>query len=291
MILFVSGRTDIVAFYTPWLINRLKDGYIDVRNPFNKHLVSRIYLKDVDAYLFCTKNPLPILNELEQFSKPILFHVTLTPYLEEIEPNVPKKTEILKGIKKLSKQLGKSHVVVRYDPIFISKRYSIEYHKLAFEKLCKELNGIVERIIISFLDEYKNVIKNKDILGYRHITNEEMKEIGLFFAKAAKENNLSVSTCYEENDLTEYGFIKEACLSREAAFKLTGKRFKKWNARKCQCAEMVDIGHYNTCHHRCKYCYANFDETAIEKNRKLHDVNSSLLIGQLEKEDVIKVRK
>ncbi len=291
MILFVSGRTDIVAFYTPWFLNRLKEGYIDVRNPFNRHLVSRIYIKDVDAYLFCTKNPLPIIDKLSLITKPILFHVTLTPYLEEIEPNVPKKMEILKGIKTLSKQLGKSHVIVRYDPVFISKRYTVDYHKKAFAKLCKELNGVVERIIISFLDEYKNVLKNKDVLGYYAITKEDLKEIGTFFAKVAKENGIVVSTCYEEDDLTEYGFIKEECLSREAAFKLTGKKFKKWSARKCSCAELVDIGCYNTCHHRCKYCYANFDEKLTQKNRKLHDPKSSLLLGHLENEDIIKVRK
>ena len=33
MILFASGRCDIVAFYTPWFINRLKEGFVDVRNP------------------------------------------------------------------------------------------------------------------------------------------------------------------------------------------------------------------------------------------------------------------
>ena len=35
MILNISGRTDIVAFYSDWLINRLKEGFVDVRNPFN----------------------------------------------------------------------------------------------------------------------------------------------------------------------------------------------------------------------------------------------------------------
>jgi len=55
MILNVSGRTDIVAFYTKWFMNRYKEGFVDVRNPFNKHLVSRIYFKDVDLIMFCTK--------------------------------------------------------------------------------------------------------------------------------------------------------------------------------------------------------------------------------------------
>ena len=38
MILYVSGRTDIVAFYSEWFLNRIKEGYVDVRNPFNKSL-------------------------------------------------------------------------------------------------------------------------------------------------------------------------------------------------------------------------------------------------------------
>ena len=30
MILNISGRTDIVAFYSDWLMNRLEEGYVDV---------------------------------------------------------------------------------------------------------------------------------------------------------------------------------------------------------------------------------------------------------------------
>ena len=48
MILNISGRTDIIGFYSEWLMNRLEEGYIDVRNPFNPKLVSRIMIDDVD---------------------------------------------------------------------------------------------------------------------------------------------------------------------------------------------------------------------------------------------------
>ena len=64
MILNVSGRTDIVAFYSKWFLQRYKEGFVDVRNPFNPKLVSRISFNDVDAILFCTKNPILILDSL-----------------------------------------------------------------------------------------------------------------------------------------------------------------------------------------------------------------------------------
>ena len=80
MILNVSGRTDVVAFYSKWFLNRYKEGFVDVRNPFNEKLVSRIFFDDVDLIVFCTKNPIPILNHLKEIKKSIVFHVTLTPY-------------------------------------------------------------------------------------------------------------------------------------------------------------------------------------------------------------------
>lgn len=294
MILNISGRTDIVAFYERWLIKRLEAGFVDVRNPFNPRLVSRINFSDVDLILFCTKNPIPILNDLDKIKIPYLFQVTITPYKSDIEPNVPSKTEIIEAVKKISQIIGKENVSVRYDPIFLSEKYNINYHIKAFNKLCMLLNGYVDTIIVSFLDEYKNVIKNKNVLKYRQFTEDDYKLIGVNFSKIAKQNNLKVQTCFEDRNLTEYGFTKGECLSHELAYKLTGKKYKSWKARKerkCNCVEMVDIGVYNSCKHFCKYCYANYDEKVVNNNFKNHDVNSSLLIGNLEKDDIIKIRK
>ena len=293
MILNVSGRTDIVAFYADWFMKRYKEGFVDVRNPFNHKLVSRINFRDVDAIMFCTKNPIPIVNRLKDIDKPIIFHVTLTPYHKDVEPNVPDKKEIIKAIKKISKIIGIDNICVRYDPIFISDKYNIDYHKRAFNKMCSSLSGYVNKIIVSFIDDYKNVRKNMASIRYRELTSDDYKEIGLSFSRSASKYNMTVQTCYEENNLVEYGFIKGECLSHEMAYKLTGKSYKSWAARrdgKCGCVEMVDIGVYNSCKHFCKYCYANFDERKVNNNYKNHDVNSSLLIGKLEEDDILKER-
>ena len=294
MILFASGRTDIPAFYSNWFINRVKAGFVDVRNPFNQKLVSRINFSDVDLIMFCSKNPLPMIDKLDILNVPVLFHVTVTPYGKDVEPNIPDKRLIIEGVKKLSLVLAIDNVVVRYDPIFLSDKYNVDYHIRAFDKLCKRLNGYVNKIIVSFMDEYKNVRSNKNILKYRAFTKEDYKRIGEAFSKSAKDNGMSVQTCFEDEDLTQYGFINGECLSHELAYILTGKKFKSSNVRKekkCECVQMVDIGDYNSCMHMCKYCYANYDEKIVSTNFKMHDDNSSLLIGSIQSDDVIKVRK
>lgn len=294
MVLNVSGRTDIVAFYSDWFIERYKEGYIDVRNPFYPKIISRIYFKNVDLILFCTKNPIPILDKLKYIDKPILFHVTLTPYKKDIEPNVLPKGIIIEAIKKLSKVIGIDNLTIRYDPIFISEKYNLDYHIKAFNKLCSLLNGYVNKIIVSFIDDYKNVRKNEKILNFREFTEKDYEIIGKNFSRIAKENSMTVQTCFENRNLVEYGFIKGECLSHELAYKLTGKKYKTWKARKganCNCVEMVDIGVYNSCKHFCKYCYANYDEKQVNNNFNSHFKDSSLLVGRIEKDDLIKERK
>ncbi len=145
MVLFVSGRCDIVAFYSKWFMNRYRAGFVDVRNPFNPKLVRRINFSDVDMIMFCTKNPLPIIPYLKEIDKPILFHVTLTPYKKDIEPNVIDKRKIVEGIKEISKIIGSDNVVVRYDPIFINNVYTLDYHKKVFKRMCELLNGYVKK--------------------------------------------------------------------------------------------------------------------------------------------------
>lgn len=294
MILNVSGRTDIIAFYSKWFLNRLKEGYVDVRNPFNPNLVSRINIDDVDLILFCTKNPIPIIDKLDNIKIPYIFHVTITPYKNDIEPNLPSKSDIIEAVKKISTTIGIENIYIRYDPIFISEKYNIEYHIKAFTKLCSLLKRYVKTIIVSFIDNYQNVRKNLPYLKYRSFTEEDYKLIGENFSKIAKNNNMVVQTCFEERNLTEYGFIKGECMSKELAFKLTGKTYKKWQARKgsaCNCVELVDIGMYNSCNHLCKYCYANYDESKVKININNHDINSSLLIGHINSNDIIKPRK
>ena len=135
---------------------------------------------------------------------------------------------------------------------------------------------------------------NKKDLNKKEISYDEYIKIGKCFSDSAKKHNMTVQTCAEDFNLVEFGFIKNDCLSKELAKKVTGKNFKKWKARKhvnCNCVEMVDIGEYNSCNHLCKYCYANFNENMIRENIGKHNKNSSLLLGELNEKDIVTIRK
>lgn len=297
MILNISGRTDIVAFYSEWLVNRFEEGYVDCRNPFYSQQVTRYMLnpQTIDLIVIATKNPLPLFPHLEKFRMyPLLFQVTLTPYGTDIEPGVPNKRDILKGIQWLSQKLGHDHVMVRYDPILLSSKYTIFYHEKAFRHLCASLSGFVDTIIFSFLDLKKNTVKHQQEMQLLPITAYDMQTIASIFSQIAKEYHISLQTCAEEVDLTCYGIFNRGCISSSIVDRLTGyhKDYPKGNTRKnCPCLKSVDIGVYNTCPHRCKYCYANYDEDQIRENVTNHCKTSSFLIGKRQKDDILKIKR
>ena len=120
MIIQTGMRTDIPAFYSKWFLNRIKEGYVLVRNPYNERQVTRYCLAPdvVDLIAFCTKNPapmLPYMNVLKPYGQ--YWFVTITPYGRDIEPNVPDKEKVMDDFKKLSDIVGVDSMGWRYDPM------------------------------------------------------------------------------------------------------------------------------------------------------------------------------
>ena len=114
MIVSASRRTDIPARFSPWLFNRLKEGYTLVQNPMNPRQVSRVDLspEGVDGLVLWTKNPLPMLPEFHRLDRyPYYLQFTLTPYGRDIEPGLPEKPELIEGFIKLSESLGRHRVI------------------------------------------------------------------------------------------------------------------------------------------------------------------------------------
>ncbi len=294
MIIQTGMRTDIPAFYSKWFLNRIKEGYVLVRNPYNERQVTRYRLAPdvVDLIAFCTKNPapmLPYMNVLKPYGQ--YWFVTITPYGRDIEPNVPDKEKVMADFKKLSDIVGVDSMGWRYDPILVDDKHSVEWHITEFEKMAENLCGYTKSCVISFIDIYKKVERN--FRGVREVSKKDRITLGKEFIKIAGKFGMTIRPCAEGDELTLYGADCSGCMTvntfETALHVHLNVPKRKTNQRNGQCACLlgVDIGAYDTCGHLCKYCYANSNTELVKANMKKHNPMSPFLLGESMPGDVI----
>lgn len=299
MILSVSRRTDIPNYYSDWFFNRIKAGFVYVRNPMNAHQISKIDITPevVDCIVFWTKNPEPMMNRLDELSAyNYYFQFTLTGYGKDIECNVPHKKETMIPIfQALSDKIGAQRVIWRYDPIIFTKKYSPEYHLQAFEQIAKALRGYTGKCVLSFVDVYAKNMKNMKLLDAYRLNENELLEFARKIAVIAKDNKMAVGSCAESIDLDACGIEHNCCIDKALIESIIGCKLnvgKDKNQRaECGCMESVEIGTYNTCKNGCKYCYANYSDESVRKNCSTYAPESPLLCGTLDETDQITERK
>ena len=294
MIIQTGMRTDIPAFFSEWFLNRIKEGFVLVRNPYNPKQVTRysLYPDVVDLIAFCSKNPAPMLrhmNALKPYGQ--YWFVTITPYGKEIEPNVPAKEKVMEDFKSLSDMVGIDSMGWRYDPIFVDDEHSVEWHISEFEKMAASLSGYTKSCVISFIDIYKKVERNFPLA--REVSKNDRITIGKEFIKIAKQYGMTIRPCAEGNDLAPYGADCSGCMTVNTfetalhAHLDVPKRKNNQRNGQCACLLGVDIGAYDTCSHLCKYCYANTNAALVKENMKKHDPLSPFLLGGNMPGDVI----
>lgn len=299
MIISASRRTDISTYYSEWFFNRLREGYVLVRNPMNARQISRISLSPeaVDGIVFWTKNPVPMLSRLGELEPyPYYFQFTLTAYGRDVEPNLPGKNGVLiPAFQELSRMAGRERVVWRYDPIFLSDRYTVEYHCRYFRVLAAKLGEYTEKCTVSFLDFYRSTARNMRSLHIREMTAAQQREMMERFSEIAGEYGLYIDTCSEAISLEDLGVSHASCVDRERLERIGGYRLnvgRDRNQRKeCGCAASVDIGAYDTCGNGCLYCYATDSPPRAAERVRAHRPDSPILFGTVGPEDVIRERE
>lgn len=292
MILSVSRRTDIPAFYSEWFINRLREGYVLVPNPYNTGHLSYIPLSPahVDCIVFWTKDAAPMfdkLNRVEELGyKDYYFEFTLTPYDERIEQYLPLKSDLIRTFQRLSDRIGANRVDWRFDPILLNEQIGCSYLLTEFEKMCKQLASYTTKCIISFVDVYKHIR-----LAFKEISLEQQMRIAKEMTEIAAIYHLQLYACCEKHDFSLYGIRRAACIDREKIENIIGCKLlvrKDANQRTyCGCMESIDIGVYNTCQHACTYCYAVRQPNIARQKWTLHDPHSPMLIGVPTGEEII----
>jgi DNA repair photolyase len=297
MIISASRRTDIPAFYSEWFYNRVKEGFVYVRNPMNIHQISNIPINSdiVDCIIFWTKNPnamLPRLKEIDNFN--YYFQFTINPYSQTLETFVPKKEVLIETFKKLSDKIGNKRVIWRYDPILLTDKINLDYHIKYFESIAKRLSSFTNKCTISFVDNYKKTERNLKQTTARELIEEEIWKVSKSIVDISKTYNIEIQTCAEKYDLSKFGITHGKCvdiaiIEEIAGYQIDSKKDKNQRSE-CGCIESIDIGEYNTCGHNCLYCYANFNHNEVIKKKQSHNPDSPLLIGTVSDKDVIKNR-
>ena len=292
-------RDAFIPRASPWVFrqtldNRIKEGFVITRNPKYPEQLSKIDLSPeiIDGIVFWTKNPtpmLPRLSELEAYN--YYFQFTLNSYGHDVETHVPSKNDvIMPTFKTLSKQIGREKLVWRYDPIFINDTYSKAYHRKYFKVLASHLADYTETCTVSFLDYYGTNEAAIKRLNIQNMNTREQRELMADFAEIANTYGLSLNTCAENMDLSEFGIGHAQCINKTRLERIIGSELKvnkdPGQRFTCGCVQSIDIGAYDGCQNKCAYCYA-------QKKGVIgtHDPTSPVIIGQINPGDQISERK
>lgn len=297
MILSVSRRTDIPSFYMKWFINRLKTGWLLVRNPCNPTQLSRVPLNpaEVRCIAFWSKNPEPLAAHLESL-RPYCFFLqfTLNPYGGEMESGLPELARRLETFRLLADAIGRERVIWRYSPVILSERYSAGFHVDNFGRLAEALSGFTEECKLSFLDVYPKIAARMRALRVTSESPVQLFALARQLAALAHAGGIRVSSCGDPN-LESAGITASACIDPRLIERLTGlpivPKKDRGQREACRCTESVDVGTYQTCLNGCAYCYANHSHAAALRRAQKYDPESPLLCDSVKPGDTVRERR
>lgn len=294
LIVSASRSTDIPAFYHDWFMDRVRKGYAVWANPFSGQ-AQAVSFEKTRVFAFWSKNPRPIIPSLAEMSGQdygILFLFTVNDYEDDgLEPVIPDLDERIRTFRTLSSQLGPGKLTWRYDPILLSDTITPGRILEKIQGIGDRIHTLTRRLVISFIDisRYPRVKRNLAAAGYPDIREPSAAEVTAIaegLAELNKRWGLEIQACGEKTDLTPFGIQKAGCISYDILLREFSddrllmdflrpgedqarrkKELKDRGQRKqCGCVVSKDIGHYSTCLHNCRYCYANASRSAVEKN-------------------------
>jgi hypothetical protein len=289
VIISASYKTDIPAFYGKWFMNRLRDGYCRVRNPYNGRasLVSLRH-EDVDGFVFWTKNAgpfIPNLREVERLGFPFYVQYTINGYPRQLEFSVTDKERSIKHAKEISEGFGPAALVWRYDTILFSTLTTPEFHIRNFTELAEKLQGATSEVVVSFAQIYAKTKRNLNnaakSAAFSWIDPPSSQKFALCLELTAIARKFGMQLCVcSQRDYVVPGAIDAQCVDRGRLAELAGRLIAaplKGNRPECGCFESRDIGDYDTCPHGCVYCYAVRDRRLAQERYREHDPEADCL--------------
>jgi DNA repair photolyase len=316
IIISASRSTDIPAFYSDWFIQRITEGYVKWKNPFNG-VPLYVSFNKARVIVFWSKNPKPMIKHLKFLDERIknyYFQFTLNDYdVEKLEPNVPNVQSRIDTFIQLSERIGKKKVIWRFDPLILTDKIGVDKLLKKVQSIGDQLKNHTEKMVFSFADikMYKKVQNNlrRNSINYQEFNESRMNDFAGGLQQLNKTWKFEIGTCAERIPLEKYGINHNKCIDDDLMIKLFpydkilmdflgvtppdifssyGKVEKVKNNKDkgqrefCGCIFSKDIGEYNTCPHLCEYCYANASKEIALVNWEQHkqNPNNELITGE-----------
>lgn len=309
-IISASRRTDIPHFYARWFSERRKAGFAEYRTVFgggrNGFFRVSLHDRDVLGYLFWTKFAAPfhkVLADLRKSQIPYVFQYTITGYGKEFQPGIPARDAAIDDFLRVAADLPAADCIQwRYDPIILSSRYSLGWHRQNFAYIADKLEGCTRVVNVSFVEPYlKAVTKAPDWqdVQWRHPDPERHKTALRKFpglqsvgnegeillgdmAEIARRQGIELRICC--NQEYEQYLPQARCCGLEL-FRGYGTEIERRMATLaagpsragCRCLKTVDIGMDTTCPGGCFYCYVTTSLARARANYESHDPAATML--------------
>ncbi len=280
VIISASRRTDIPAFYSPWFINRLREGFCVYPNPFYPRKIYRVSLKkaDVRGFVFWTRHAAPLipyLHELDSQGFAYYFQYTIVGYPHSIEPHAPSLDTAIHAFCELSRKIGRHRVIWRYDPIVFNREIDAHWHRKNFRTIADRLEGATGRLVVSVIDPYartrRRIGSQEDGVIYHPGDYEELLR---WIADECASRSIPVQSCAEAA-LDIPGITRGSCIDAHLMYSIARMQppadVRFHNQRKgCLCHHSIDIGVNDTCGFGCLYCYATLSHEKAMETMKQH---------------------
>lgn len=276
MIVSASYRTDIPAYHARWFMARLAAGFCEVRNPYGGGM-ARVSLQpgDVEAIAFWTRNMAPLLPQLDDVRARFPFTVsfTVTGYPRALEAATLPAERAIEQIRDLADRFGPRAVVWRYDPVVLSELTPAQWHRANFERLARALRGLVDEVVLSFLQPYRKSARNLDAAAREHgfrwfdPSAAEKQALLMELSGIARAHDIVPHLCAQP-ELAGEGLMPARCIDVQRLSDVAGHDIvatEKGNRPGCACAAARDIGAYDTCAQGCAYCYAVSSPRAAQR--------------------------
>lgn len=289
MIISASYKTDIPTFYGQWFINRVRAGFCQVYNPYSRKSY-RVELSrgSVDGFIFWTKNIgpfLPYLQEVHALGYPFIVNYTINGYPRELESAVIDAERSIELFKRVRDSYGPHVPVWRYDTILETSLTPYSFHVHNFERLCRQLSGSTNEVIISYAQFYKKTRQNLDKASrlrdftWTDPSMDEKRALTSQLALIASAHGIRLSICSQPEYLA-VGSNEARCIDASRLALVAGHQFpyrQKGTRPQCGCHESRDIGDYDTCPQGCVYCYAVRRQELAQVRYKKHHPDSEFL--------------